>query len=250
MSGDRHATEDDRKSAEEGTDAVSPVIGVILMVAITVILAAVIGTFVLGLGDLQEPATAGFTADTGPDEVSFSLVSPGNVDGLQVIDPSGVKSLKLEGTGVSPQAGVKITIRSETQVQEMLSRGNVTVIEPAPPPQFFTTLEVGSLSDLSGTQVEQLTASADGYSDEAAVLSCLITGLDESSDIPGGTKIPCHGPTLAQTPSVEPGTVAGEVPGPSPLKILEPVTFQDGEYQFLGEVDNNEVVLRSVENGE
>ena len=31
--------------------AVSPVIGVILMVAITVILAAVVGTFVLGLGD-------------------------------------------------------------------------------------------------------------------------------------------------------------------------------------------------------
>ena len=31
--------------------AVSPVIGVILMVAITVILAAVIGTFVIGLGD-------------------------------------------------------------------------------------------------------------------------------------------------------------------------------------------------------
>jgi flagellin-like protein len=37
--------------------AVSPVIGVILMVAITVILAAVIGTFVLGLGDqVQETA--------------------------------------------------------------------------------------------------------------------------------------------------------------------------------------------------
>jgi flagellin-like protein len=40
--------------------AVSPVIGVILMVAITVILAAVIGTFVLGLGDsLGGSATAG-----------------------------------------------------------------------------------------------------------------------------------------------------------------------------------------------
>ena len=35
---------------------VSPVIGVILMVAITVILAAVIGTFVLGLGDSLEQA--------------------------------------------------------------------------------------------------------------------------------------------------------------------------------------------------
>jgi flagellin-like protein len=35
-------------------DAVSPVIGVILMVAITVILAAVIGAFVLGIGGSQE----------------------------------------------------------------------------------------------------------------------------------------------------------------------------------------------------
>jgi len=39
------------KQLLEDDDAVSPVIGVILMVAITVILAAVIGTFVLGLGD-------------------------------------------------------------------------------------------------------------------------------------------------------------------------------------------------------
>jgi len=36
-------------------DAVSPVIGVILMVAITVILAAVIAAFVLGLGDTSDP---------------------------------------------------------------------------------------------------------------------------------------------------------------------------------------------------
>jgi len=38
-------------TSSESERAVSPVIGVILMVAITVILAAVIGTFVLGLGD-------------------------------------------------------------------------------------------------------------------------------------------------------------------------------------------------------
>ncbi|MFB6082220.1 MAG: type IV pilin [Halanaeroarchaeum sp.] len=41
----------------EDTRAVSPVIGVILMVAITVILAAVIGTFVLGLGQNVSTAT-------------------------------------------------------------------------------------------------------------------------------------------------------------------------------------------------
>jgi flagellin-like protein len=40
----------------EGNRAVSPVIGVILMVAITVILAAVIGAFVLEIGDQQETA--------------------------------------------------------------------------------------------------------------------------------------------------------------------------------------------------
>jgi flagellin-like protein len=58
-------------------DAVSPVIGVILMVAITVILAAVIGTFVLGLGgSVQQTAPqASFTFDftddsaTGSDDV-------------------------------------------------------------------------------------------------------------------------------------------------------------------------------------
>jgi flagellin-like protein len=38
-------------------DAVSPVIGVILMVAITVILAAVIASFVLGLGDQAQQTT-------------------------------------------------------------------------------------------------------------------------------------------------------------------------------------------------
>ena len=37
-------------SFKKGEDAVSPVIGVILMVAITVILAAVIGAFVFGMG--------------------------------------------------------------------------------------------------------------------------------------------------------------------------------------------------------
>jgi len=56
-------------------DAVSPVIGVILMVAITVILAAVIASFVLGLGGNQQATpTASFTFDytqnQDPDAVS------------------------------------------------------------------------------------------------------------------------------------------------------------------------------------
>jgi flagellin-like protein len=49
--------------------AVSPVIGVILMVAITVILAAVIGAFVLEIGDQQE--TAPNTSFTSDEKVTF-----------------------------------------------------------------------------------------------------------------------------------------------------------------------------------
>ncbi|EMA63744.1 hypothetical protein C469_02776 [Halorubrum lipolyticum DSM 21995] len=58
--------------------AVSPVIGVILMVAITVILAAVIGTFVLGLGDqLGDTAPqATFTID-GNDTSSIDISKTG-----------------------------------------------------------------------------------------------------------------------------------------------------------------------------
>mgnify|MGYP006303273261 CR=1 FL=1 len=73
-------------------DAVSPVIGVILMVAITVILAAVIGTFVLGLGDqVQDTAPqASFTFD-----YTESTTSPGDElevahDGGDTIDATSV----------------------------------------------------------------------------------------------------------------------------------------------------------------
>mgnify|MGYP000400986852 CR=1 FL=1 len=55
----------DIKQLIHDDDAVSPVIGVILMVAITVILAAVIASFVLGLGDQAQQATpqASFSFD-------------------------------------------------------------------------------------------------------------------------------------------------------------------------------------------
>ena len=55
--------------------AVSPVIGVILMVAITVILAAVIGTFVLGLGDSigDNAPSASYSWDQQPTETNPEL---------------------------------------------------------------------------------------------------------------------------------------------------------------------------------
>ena len=66
------------KQLLDDDDAVSPVIGVILMVAITVILAAVIGTFVLGLGDQVQ--------DTAPNS---------NIE----FDYNGAQELEITQTG-------------------------------------------------------------------------------------------------------------------------------------------------------
>jgi flagellin-like protein len=78
----------DFKSIFTDDDAVSPVIGVILMVAITVILAAVIGTFVLGLGDQvsNTSPSASFTFD-------YSNSSQGSIpgDSLSVTHDGGDK---------------------------------------------------------------------------------------------------------------------------------------------------------------
>ena len=83
--------------------AVSPVIGVILMVAITVILAAVIGTFVLGLGDQVSEsapqASFSFDFDVPNDNVTVTheggeTLEPGNI---QVSGDSG--ALNAAGSG-------------------------------------------------------------------------------------------------------------------------------------------------------
>lgn len=69
----------------EDERAVSPVIGVILMVAITVILAAVIAAFVLDLGgSVDQEAQAGVSIEVdeteGTDTVTVEVTSLGNAD--------------------------------------------------------------------------------------------------------------------------------------------------------------------------
>lgn len=93
-------------------DAVSPVIGVILMVAITVILAAVIAAFVFNIGGTQQKTpVASLTAVT-------ASVSTGNITishtGGDPIDLSKVKAIIEQGanrntiTQLNTTAGAKI----------------------------------------------------------------------------------------------------------------------------------------------
>jgi flagellin-like protein len=98
------------QALQRDDDAVSPVIGVILMVAITVILAAVIATFVLGLGDqvsqTAPQASFAFEYDSGSG-VTDSFGNGGG-DGLLTITHAGGATLEagnLEIVGPSTSSG-------------------------------------------------------------------------------------------------------------------------------------------------
>jgi len=77
----------DIKTNASNQEGVSPVIGVILMVAITVILAAVIGTFVLGFADQlqQNPqAVVTFDEDTAATQLDVRLSAVQAADSIWV----------------------------------------------------------------------------------------------------------------------------------------------------------------------
>jgi len=110
----------DLKKLFNDDDAVSPVIGVILMVAITVILAAVIASFVLGLGDQAQETTpqASFNFDysaadgtddgtvqvthDGGDSIGparLSLVGSENIEASASSTGNGDDTLELDAAG-------------------------------------------------------------------------------------------------------------------------------------------------------
>jgi flagellin-like protein len=113
----------DLKQLINDDDAVSPVIGVILMVAITVILAAVIATFVLGLGDslsnTAPQASFSFDYDGSSDELTVTH------DGGESIEPTNLyirggaaedgNTWSDEGISSDVTAGTSITLTSVTE---------------------------------------------------------------------------------------------------------------------------------------
>jgi len=99
------------------TRGVSPVIGVILMVAITVILAAVIGTFVLGLGE-------NVSSTTPQAQLSMSVSSGNNI----TIDHNGGDAIAADSVDIKVvnSSGGSFTV-SPTNPDE-LSVGDSAII--------------------------------------------------------------------------------------------------------------------------
>jgi flagellin-like protein len=105
--------------------AVSPVIGVILMVAITVILAAVIGTFVLGLGqNVQSTPQASFNFDFNQTNTSVDVTHNGgdrlevgeNTNRVQIVSTDDKTTTWISSSGQSIAAG-------DTQLHKYSSNG-------------------------------------------------------------------------------------------------------------------------------
>ncbi len=106
-------------------EAVSPVIGVILMVAITVILAAVIAAFVFGLGGTTEKApTASITVANNPDTTGYDLKI--NHKGGNMLKGGDYKLsvVAATGTGTAPTfvtslAGSDLAVGAQIAVSNM-----------------------------------------------------------------------------------------------------------------------------------
>lgn len=103
---------------DDNDRAVSPVIGVILMVAITVILAAVIGTFVLGLGDsVSQNANAGVAIEQSGGDTVITITSMGdNADTVEYSTDSGsswsdVGTSPGESATATTSSGDTVTVR-------------------------------------------------------------------------------------------------------------------------------------------
>ena len=97
---------------------ISPVVGVILMVAVTVIISAVVGSFVLDLGgSVSEPAQAGVSVDTeatgqidttddgddDPDTTEYSVDV--QVDTIQNADSIKIQATDTDNTQEETQSG-------------------------------------------------------------------------------------------------------------------------------------------------
>ncbi|MDS0258316.1 type IV pilin N-terminal domain-containing protein [Haloarcula sp. S1CR25-12] len=117
-------------------DAVSPVIGVILMVAITVILAAVIASFVLGLGDQQQQTPqASFEWEYNSDDSTFTVTHDGG-------DSIDLARISIEGATVSTDFSDPVTAGStaELDFSSVSSGDTVTVVWEDADEETSTTL--------------------------------------------------------------------------------------------------------------
>jgi flagellin-like protein len=113
--------------------AVSPVIGVILMVAITVILAAVIGTFVLGLGNQVQETAPQATISFDFEENGGNYNVTATHDGGDTFTSENTNELNLtDGAGTSTTFTLPVSAGDSESINSIASDTTVRVIWTSP----------------------------------------------------------------------------------------------------------------------
>ena len=120
-------------------DAVSPVIGVILMVAITVILAAVIAAFVFGMGSSlsKQYVVAATVSQISSEKIDVTYAGGPDADALSYLNVtvtsgiSGNESVGSAGDSTdsnNPTVGETITIEDATSSGDFAQRDHVVIV--------------------------------------------------------------------------------------------------------------------------
>ena len=140
----------------ENEDAVSPVIGVILMVAITVILAAVIAAFVFGMaGNIETQKNVALTAkQISNNQLQVTVQSGADLSTLQY--------LRIE---VAPSGGESETCYAHVE-------GNTKTVTTTEPTEPFGTMTVGSIFTTT-------TSSLTDGSDHVVIIGHFADGRDQ-----------------------------------------------------------------------
>ena len=138
---------------KQNEEAVSPVIGVILMVAITVILAAVIAAFVFGMtGNVATTKTVAVTASQNGNDIVVNYkggTDANTLNYLKVIVRDGVSErfCFMNGGATDTKASIANTLPTTINTTAQLTVGETVVFGGAGTPQRDHVLVVGYFMD-------------------------------------------------------------------------------------------------------
>lgn len=142
---------------EQSSRAVSPVIGVILMVAITVILAAVIATFVLGLGEQVSDTTPSASWSSSDEAGDSAHTVDSDTEDLKVMEfrHGGGDSIDRDNLEISAEQELtlregddeEVTITLEATGDDTLRAGSTLELQ-------ITDVDADDSSEADGVEYE------------------------------------------------------------------------------------------------
>ena len=99
------------QSYHKADRGVSPVVGVILMVAVTVLLSVSVGAIVFGMAPSSENVNAAVSVDEKPNSIDVTVTDMGNADYVVIEDPQEVANLSTAGESTNlVRSGCRVTV--------------------------------------------------------------------------------------------------------------------------------------------